>query len=138
MWGGREVRGDVCGGKEEGWREGHIKPYSHEYRSGATHLQLGERLCGLARSAAIPLPQPRLPLLPQPRLLAQELAVVPSPRVQALSVCTQVLPTGASVLRRVSLVEERAPTVLVFCSGSSPPRPQHRRPTENCNSSPGD
>ena len=112
----------------EGRVEGHIKPYSHEYRSGATHLQLGERLCGLARSAAIPLPQPRLPLLPQPRLLAQELAVVPSPRVQALSVCTQVLPTGASVLRRVSLVEERAPTVLVFCSGSSHlPRPQHRR-----------
>ena len=63
-----------------------------------THLQLGERLCGLARHTAVHLPQPRLPLLPQPRLLAQEVAVV--------AVGTQVLLAGAGV----SLVEERSPT----------------------------
>ena len=46
----------------------------------AGHLQLGERLCSLARPLAVRVPQPRLPLLPQPRSFAQEVTVVVSPR----------------------------------------------------------
>ena len=64
----------------------------------AGHLQLGERLCSLARPLAVRVPQPRLPLLPQPRLLAQEVAVVP--------MGTQVLLAGAGV----NLGKERSPT----------------------------
>ena len=62
------------------------------------HLQLGERMCGLAHLPAEDLPQPRLPLLP--RLpLAQEVAVVPSPHLEALSVCTPVFPADGGALR---------------------------------------
>ena len=75
------------------------------------HLQLGERLCGLAHLPAEDLPQPRLPLLP--RLpLAQEVAVVPSPHLQALSACTQVLPADGGALQWASLVELRVSSSL--------------------------
>ena len=75
------------------------------------HLQLGERLCGLAHLPAEDLPQPRLPLLP--RLpLAQEVAVVPSPHLQALSACTYVLPADGGALQWASLVELRVSSSL--------------------------
>ena len=77
------------------------------------HLQLGERMCGLAHLPAEDLPaQPRLPLLP--RLpLAQEVAVVPSPHLEALSVCTPVFPADGGALRSwASLVELRVSSSL--------------------------
>ena len=77
------------------------------------HLQLGERMCGLAHLPAEDLPaQPRLPLLI--RLpLAQEVAVVPSPHLEALSVCTPVSPADGGALRSwASLVELRVSSSL--------------------------